>query len=126
MKNSLISIFLFIILIIALFYLDKDFTSVCNYVILSCEEIEEHILKDELNEAFEKSSTLLEYIQSEQDIPAIYLNHMDYDVLVNEALRLCLYTQKSNSCEALASVHLLKFNAMHLRNLQKPALENIL
>ena len=57
-------------------------------------------------------------------IPSIYINHLDYDVLLNEALKLTVYIEKDDMSEASTSL-LLKFAAQHIKDLQVPDLKNI-
>lgn len=126
MKNSIISILLFIALIIGLLFLNHKFTSLCTDVIEKCERIE--ILLDEKEDflAYEESVKLLNYIKDKSDIPALYLNHLDYDLLINESLKLSLYIKGNDKSESLATLHLIKYSAEHLKELQNPNIKNIL
>ena len=125
MKNSLTSIFLFIILVCFLFYADINFKNLCSQIIDKCELMEYEITPENKEENFKDAMEIFTLIKDKDMIPSIYINHVDYDVLLNEALKLSVYIEEDDIEEAEASLHLLKFNAEHLRNLQNPTLNNI-
>lgn len=126
MRNSIISVVLFIALISGLFFLDNKFVSICDDVMLKCQEIEDLLEENENYIAYEKSVELLEFIEEKADIPAIYLNHVDYDSLMNESLKLSLYIKSDEKGDSLATLHLLRYAAEHLKELQKPNFSNLL
>ncbi|GAB6168048.1 hypothetical protein JCM1393_05080 [Clostridium carnis] len=126
MKNTIISILLFVVLIAALFFLDFKFVKLCDKVELGCHEIEDLLEQGDRADAYEKAVLLLDLIKEEADIPALYLNHVDYDMLMNEALKLSLYIKAQDKAESLATLHVLRYTAEHLKDLQKPNFNNIL
>jgi hypothetical protein len=125
MRNSFISISLFIILLVGIFYLNNGFIKICSEAEISSNEIEELISNKEYNLAYEKSEELLSYIDENDGIPTIYLNHTDYDLIVNECLKLCIYIEERDISEALASLHIIKYSVTHLKDLQKVNIKNI-
>lgn len=125
MRNSLISISLFIILLLSIFYLNNGFIKICNKAEISINEIEELISNKEYDLAYEKSEELLSYIDENDRIPTIYLNHTDYDSVINECLKLCIYIEERDISEAVASLHLVKYSVTHLKDLQTVNLKNI-
>lgn len=125
MKNSLFSILLFIILVGFLTYADISFKNLCSEIIEMCDEMEGTIDTLSQDENFKNSMDIFNLIQDEGAIAAIYINHMDYDVMLNEALKLTVYIEKGDSSEAEASLHLLKYSTQHMKELQVPNIENI-
>lgn len=125
MKNSLISISLFIILIGFLFYADYSFKSLCSDIIQVCDVMEDNLGPENKDNNFEESMKLFDMIQEKDMIASIYINHMDYDVILNEALKLSVYIEKEDFCEADASLHILKYSAEHLKNIQVPNIKNL-
>ncbi|GAA0083886.1 DUF4363 family protein [Clostridium sp. MB05] len=125
MRNSIISVVLFIALISGLLFLDNKFVSLCDDVMFKCQEIEDLLEANENYIAYEKSVELLEFIEERADIPAIYLNHVDYDSLMNESLKLSLYIKSDEKGDSLATLHVLRYAAEHLKELQKPNLNNL-
>jgi Domain of unknown function (DUF4363) len=126
MRNSIISVVLFIALISGLLFLDNKFVSLCDDVMFKCQEIEDLLEANENYIAYEKSVELLEFIEERADIPAIYLNHVDYDSLMNESLKLSLYIKSDEKGDSLATLHVLRYAAEHLKELQKPNFSNLL
>lgn len=126
MKNTYISIFLFIALVIGLFLLNNKFVNLCNEIIFKCDVIEELLNNYDENKAYDDAVALIELIKDEADVPAIYLNHVDYDMLKNEALKLSLYIKGEDRAESLATLHSVRSTAEHLRDLQTPNLKNLL
>lgn len=125
MKNSLLSILLFILLLGFLAYADISFKNLCSNVIEMCDEMENSINYSNKEENFEDAMEIFNLIEDKGKIAAIYINHVDYDVLLSEALKLTVYIEKDDSSEAEASLHLLKYATEHLKKLQVPNIENI-
>ena len=125
MRNSFISISLFIILLVGIIYLNIEFVNICSHAKASSDEIEELILNKEYDLAYEKSEMLLSYIDGNDGIPTIYLNHTDYDLIINECLKLCIYIDERDISEALASLHIIKYSVTDLKELQKVNIKNI-
>lgn len=125
MKNSLISILLFLALIAFLFYADFKFKRLCTDIVNICDEMEDSIKTTDSEVSFQKAMDLFDMIQKRGSIAAIYINHVDYDVILNEALKLSVYLENDDEAESEASLHLLKYSTMHMKELQVPNLENI-
>ncbi|WP_066890932.1 DUF4363 family protein [Clostridium nigeriense] len=126
MRNSIISVALFIALLVGLFFLNNKFVKLCNEIILKCDLIEEYLNNYEEDKAYEDAVALIDMIIEEADVPAIYLNHVDYDLLKNDALKLSLYIRGEDRAESLATLHSVRSTAEHLRDLQTPNLKNLL
>lgn len=125
MKNSLISIFIFLVLISFLFYSDMKFKNLCTETINDCEFLEYGLSSENKEESFQAAMIIFSRLDEQNIIPSIYINHLDYDVLLNEALKLTVYIEEDDMSEASASLHLLKFAAQHIKDLQVPDLKNI-
>ncbi|ASW43496.1 DUF4363 family protein [Clostridium isatidis] len=126
MKNTVISVILFLILVTSLIYINYKFTNLCSNLIDQSNEIEKLLDKEDFDTAYLKSLELLDYISSNDFIPSIYLNHIDYDDLINECLKLCVYIKREDLAEASASLDLIEFSCEHLIKIQKINLKNIL
>ena len=125
MKNSLISIFIFLVLISFLFYSDIKFKNLCTETINDCEFLEYGLSSENKEESFQAAMIIFSRLDEQNIIPSIYINHLDYDALLNEALKLTVYIEEDDMSEASASLHLLKFAAQHIKDLQVPDLKNI-
>ena len=125
MKNSLFSIFLFILLLGFLTYTDISFKNLCTDVINMCDEMEKNLNYSTKEENLKDAMAIFDLIQDKGSIASIYINHMDYDVMLNEALKLTVYIEKDDPSETEASLHLLKYSTEHMKELQVPNIENI-
>ena len=94
MKNSLFSIFLFVLLLGFLTYADISFKNLCSDVIEMCDKMEETLDYSTKEENFKDAMEIFNLIQDKGKIAAIYINHVDYDVMLNEALKLTVYMKK--------------------------------
>ena len=88
MKNSLISIFIFLVLISFLFYSDMKFKNLCTETINDCEFLEYGLSSENKEESFQAAMIIFSRLDEQNIIPSIYINHLDYDVLLHEALKL--------------------------------------
>lgn len=87
--------------------------------------MEDTILTDDKEVSFQKAIDLFNMIQDRGSIAAIYINHVDYDVILNEALKLSIYIDNEDLSESEASLHLLKSSTEHMKELQIPNIKNI-
>lgn len=126
MKNTLLSIGLFVILFICLFFADKSLVSTCNEIAIKCEEIETLLNNDDNDKAYTESVDLLRLMEKEGSTTSMYVNHLDYDCLINESLKLSLYIKEKDHGEALASLHVLRYGARNMKDIQKTNLRNLL
>ena len=62
-----------------------------------CDEMEESLNYSTKEENFENAMEIFNLIQDKGKIAAIYINHVDYDVMLNEALKLTVYIEKDDS-----------------------------
>ncbi|MDU2490579.1 MAG: DUF4363 family protein [Clostridium celatum] len=125
MKNSLFSILLFILLLGFLTYTDISFKNLCSDVIEMCDKMEKSLSYSTKEENFQNAMAIFNLIQDKGKIAAIYINHVDYDALLNEALKLTIYIEKDDPSESEASLHLLKYSTENMKDLQVPNIENI-
>ena len=98
MKNSLFSIFLFVLLLGFLTYADISFKNLCSDVIEMCDKMEETLDYSTKEENFKDAMEIFNLIQDKGKIAAIYINHVDYDVMLNEALKLTVSSSLSGLC----------------------------
>lgn len=126
MKNNIISLILFIILMCLVFFAKDKLIYLCNDIENYCVEIEEFILAENYYAAYEKSILLLTELEDHSSELSIYAAHTDIETLKYNAISLAIYIESSNKSDALSTVHILKLCARNIHNLQYPSLENIL
>ena len=126
MRNAFLSILLFLSIMIGVFFLNNSIINLCNHIKILSEDIELKITDGNLEDAYLQSLELLNSIEEKNLVTSIYLSHQEFDNLLNEALKLSTYLDHKDKTEAHASLHLVKYNADHIKKLQIPTLENIL
>lgn len=125
MKNAIISILLFLMLFIALKLADSNLTALCTTIGNTCEEIEISLVNEDYDTAYQHSVDLLRFMEEKGSIASVYVNHQDYDALINEALRLALYIKQDELGDSFASLHVLRYGARNMRDLQKINIKNL-
>lgn len=125
MRNAILSVILFILTMICVYFLNNSIINLCDDIRMKTEAIELKITSGEMEDAYYDSLELLNSIQEKNVITSIYLSHQEFDNLLNEAVKLSTYLVHNDDTEAHASLHLVKHNSEHLKKLQLPTLENI-
>lgn len=125
MRNALLSLFLFIAVMIAVFFFNDSIINLCDNITDKGNEIAFCIMEDDLETSYYLSNELINLLESKYILTSVYLNHNDFDNLLNESLKLSIYILNDDRSEAMASLNLLKYNVKHIRNLQIPKIENI-
>lgn len=126
MRNIIISIILFTSVFSVVVFANKQLETLCDSVIESCEKIENYIDSDNYKDAYDECVSLLNSLQKENFVSSIYVNHMDLDTITNQVVSTSLRLKCKEKCEALASIHVVKYSSSMLKELQKPNFKNIL
>jgi len=126
MKNAIISVIVFLCLLISIFFCNSSVLNLCDDIKYKTDEIELILLNNDKQTAYDKSLELLEFLQKNDLITSIYVNHQDFDAIRNEAIKLCVYISHDDITEANASLHVIKYSAETVKHLQRPGLDNIL
>ena len=125
MRNTIISILIFFGLLAFVYYADNSLQRLCYDISSSSEEIEFLISNDNWDAAYLKTIDVINEIKANDMVTSIYLNHTDFDNLLNEAIKLSLYVRSEDSTESNVSVNLLKSSADIIFNLHKANIQNI-
>ena len=123
MKNLLIPTIMFLSLIT---FVSFAVTNICDTITDNTVEIEEMIRNRDFKNANMKADEIINLIGEKSVITSIYLNHSDYDCLMEEAVELLIYTECEDYVECLIATNSLNEFAKNLRNLHRPTIENIL
>lgn len=125
MKNTIISIILFLSVLGFVMYSHYKLDHLCTHLEISCNEIEELIDSNSYEAASVMTDELLSKIRDNHLLSSVYLNHSDFDMLSCEALKLSLYVECKNYDESKVALNLLKCYADNVRKLHKLNIENI-
>lgn len=126
MKNSIISICLFLATMLLVFFLNNSLLNLCDEVQSRSDIIEETILNNDFEKAFEQSMDLVDLLKEKNFEASIYITHECFDALVDEAVKLSVFVQYNDGVDANASLHAIKNMAENIKKLQIPTLENIM
>ena len=85
MKNSIISIVLFLCTMVLVFFLNNSLIQLCDEVHQRADVMEETILNGDLESAFEHSMDLVDLLKEKNFEASIYITHEYFDTLVDEA-----------------------------------------
>lgn len=125
MKNSIISLIIFILMLSTMFYSVNYLNKVCTKIEKTSNQLEEMLNQEQWEEAYQVSKDMLEEWKKYHTIIPIFANHAELDNLNNEMLKLTQYIKCKNKDESLASTHVIKFFLESLIELQKVNLQNI-
>ena len=125
MKNTLAAIAMFLCLIFFVSFANASLIELCDTISESTDEIEELIENRDFETAQLKAQDIINLIDEKTIITAVYINHNDFDDLMDEAIELSLYTKCENYMESLIAVNSLKEFAKNIKHLHKTAIENI-
>lgn len=126
MKNSLISLGLFICTMILVFFLNNSLITLCDEVQQRADVMEQTIMDSDFETAFEQSMDLIDLLKKKNFVSSIYVTHEYFDALVDESVKLSVYVSYNDAVDSNATLHYIKNIAQNMKNLQTPTLENIL
>jgi len=126
MKNVVISLIIFIIMIIciviSLNYLNKATDDLRKLN----DEIELYITDNDWDKAYKSSIEYTEKWRDYSEKLKLFVDHQEMDQIEIELWKLPQYIKEKNKEESLASIHVLKFLIDHISELEKVSMQNIL
>ena len=125
MKNAIISVIIFLILLIFIGFLNNSVLNICDNIENRLNEIETLIHNKDHKNSYAQSLELLNYINENDLVTSVYVNHIDFDTIRYEMARLCIYISHNDDCEAYASLNVIRNEAKAVKHLQKIGIDNI-
>lgn len=125
MKNVIISIATFFIMIICIFFSINYLSKICLNLQELNNNLEEYINNDNWEKAYETSMNFTKKWKKHSKVIKLFINHQEIDNIELELWKLPQYVKEKTKDEALASVHTLKFLISHVYNLEKVNIQNI-
>ncbi|MEG1003263.1 MAG: DUF4363 family protein [Clostridium sp.] len=126
MKNTVLSIILFLTVIGFVFFAHNELINLCDTISADSEKIEELLNENNWDKAYADSVVLLELLRNESFISSMYTNHVELDQLVDNTVLLTVNIKCKTKNDALAALHVVKYNAARIKELQSPKIRNIL
>lgn len=125
MRNTIISIIIFLSLIFFVTYANNSLANLCDEIIDTSDSIEVMIDNKNWDEAYISSLDIIDKIENKNLLSSIYLNHCDFDNVLNEAIRLSVNIQSKNDSDSLVSANLLSNQALTIKDLHRATFKNI-
>jgi hypothetical protein len=125
MKSTILSIIIFISLLCFVFFANNSLIKLCDTISDSSEEIELLVNDKEWDKAYSSTSEIIDLIDKNQLLSSVYINHSDFDNLMDEAVELSLYIDCRDHTESIIAVNSLKNFAKNIKHLHNPNIENI-
>lgn len=126
MKNIVISLIIFIIMVINIAFALNYLNKVSDDLGRLNDEIEQYITDNNWDKAYTSS---IEYTEKWKDYSKklkLFVDHQEMDQIEIELWKLPQYIKEKAKEESLASVHVLKFLVDHISELEKVNIQNIL
>lgn len=125
MKNVVISLILFIVMIVGITFSLKYLNKASHDLGNLSDEIEQSITDNNWDKAYKSS---IEYTEKWKDYAKkikLFLDHQEMDKIETELWKLPQYIKEETKDESLATVHVLKFLVDHISELEKVNIQNI-
>lgn len=126
MKNTIVSIILFITVIGFVSFAHNELIDLCDNINKDSEKIEELINEDKWDKAYEESVALLSKLKDESLVSSMYINHVELDQLVDNTVLVTVNVKCKTKNDALAALHVVKYNSNRIKEIQNPKIRNIL
>lgn len=126
MKNNIISLVLFVLLIGLVFFARGRLIHLCDHIETSCDSIEMALDNKDYDKAYDESVKLLNILETDTAFHAMYISNTDIENLINNCTSIAIYSKLKNDSDASVALHILRLSSRSIRNLQEPTLENIL
>lgn len=125
MKSTLASIFIFLALLCFVFFANNSLIKLCDKITEGTEEIAELINNRDWDKAHSQTDEIINLIDDNQLLSSVYMNHTEFDNLMDEAVELSLYIDCQDHTESVIAVNSLKNFAKNIKHLHNPNIENI-
>ena len=125
MKNVVISLIMFIIMIIGITFSLKYLNKASHDLGRLNDEMEQYITDSNWDKAYKSS---IEYTEKWKDYSKnikLFIDHQEMDKIETEIWKLPQYIKEMTKDESLATVHVLKFLVGHISELEKVNIQNI-
>ncbi len=126
MKNSIVSLILFFSAVAFIFFANSELIKLCDEISNDSNKIEKLLNEKKWDESYAESVKLLKNLDESNSISSIYISHIELDAIVDQTVRLTVLIKSKDESESLATLHLIRYTAERIKELQYPSIENIL
>lgn len=125
MKNVIISLILFLAVMGFMLFANSKLIQLCNDISTESAQIEELLNAKKWDESYAASVKLLNKLEEDGTVSSVYINHTEVDALIDNTVKLTVLIKCKDESESLSTLHVIKYNAERIKELQYPSLENI-
>lgn len=125
MKNTLISIVAFLALLFFVYFADNNLENICETIIETTDEIQMYLDGGDWDNAYLSSLSIVEKIEENKTLVAVYINHCEVDNVLLEANRLSNYIKSENLTESQVSNELVEVLSRNILLTNKLNISNI-
>lgn len=125
MRNTMISIAAFLALLSFVFYANNSLNKLCYDIIESNDEIRVYIESEDWDKAYLSALNVIDKIEEQKTIAAVYVNHCEVDNILTESTKLCTYIKSKNMTESLVSNEVVEKLANNIIDINIPNIQNI-
>ena len=126
MKSFIIAMSIFAVLVISGIVFNFCLNGTSENLLKSCEEISDDIKNEQMQEAYDKSKELSEYIDGKKPLLSSILDHSNIDEIEKQISELMGFTEQNDVTDAVVSVKKLKHMFEHLPENYGVKFQNIL
>lgn len=125
MKNIYISISVFIVMLIAMFFSISYLNKVCRELEAANKKVQNYIEAEDWNKAYSASENFKKKWDKYSNNISIFVNHQEIDNIEIETAKLPQFIKEKTKDEALATVKVIDFLIDHVKKLESITLQNI-
>lgn len=125
MKNVVISLLIFIIMVISIAFSLNYLNKVSDDLGRLNDEIEQYITDNDWDKAYKSSIEYTEKWKDYSEKLKLFVDHQEMDKIEIELWRMPQYIKERNKEESLATVHVLNFLVNHISDLERVNIQNI-
>jgi hypothetical protein len=125
MKNAIIALFMFIIMIIGIFISTNAINRSCNHLQDLNSQLENYILNENYKDAYDLSLIYIDEWKKASNFLTVFIHHEDLNYVDSEILKLTQYTKINDKSEGLATVHVMKYLIDKIMYHEKVSISNV-
>lgn len=126
MKNVIISLILFLAIMGFVLFANSKLIKLCDDISTESAQIEKLLNDKKWDESYTESVKLLDKLKEDGAVSSVYVNHTEVDALIDNTVKLTVLVKCKDESESLSTLHLIKYNAERIKELQYPSIKNIL
>ncbi len=126
MKNAIASLILFLAVMGFIIFANSKLIQLCDHISTEGAKIEKLLDNKEWDKSYNESVKLLNKLEQDGFVSSVYINHTEIDALIDQTVRLTVLVKCKDESESLSTLHLIKYSAERIKELQYPSIENIL